>query len=86
MKKARLLLILGIWVAVLPHLGFPSLWKNILFLLTGLGIIYLAFALYKSHMEKEGLEKTFDNFSENKYEDKEVEVESMGIDSIDIEQ
>ncbi|MCX6755142.1 MAG: hypothetical protein NT068_01185 [Candidatus Nomurabacteria bacterium] len=47
MKKARIFLIIGIWVAILPYLGFPYSWKQTLFTLTGLGIMYFAYLIYK---------------------------------------
>ena len=68
MKKARTLLILGVWVAILPYLGFPYSWKDIFITLSGLGLIYVSFMLYKESKIKEiKEEKTFDNFSENKF-------------------
>lgn len=68
MKKARILLTLAVWVAVLPYLGFPYSWKNILFTITGLGLAYFSYSLYKENKIKikETENKTFDNFSENK--------------------
>ena len=72
MKKAWTLLILGVWVAILPYLGFPYSWKDILITLSGLGLIYVSFMLYKESKIKEiKEEKTFDNFSENKFFNKE---------------
>ena len=66
MRKAYTLLFLGIWIAILPHLGFPYSWKDTLTTLSGLLIIYVSFALYKASKTKEIKdEKTFDNFSEN---------------------
>ena len=65
MRKARILLVLGIWVAVLPYLGFPYSWKNILFTLSGLGLVYLSYILYKEYKIVETEEKSSDNFSEN---------------------
>lgn len=62
MSKARILLILGTWVAVLPYLGFPSFWKNILFTLSGLTLIYFSYIMYRNSKRNE---KTFDNFREN---------------------
>lgn len=65
MRKARILLILGIWVAILPYLGFPYSWKDTLGTLTGLGLIYFSYVLYKEFKVKdEG--KKFDSFRENK--------------------
>lgn len=66
MSKARILLILGTWVAILPYLGFLSFWKNILFTLTGLILIYLSYVIHhKNSKTKEVQKKTFDNFREN---------------------
>lgn len=62
MRKTRVLLSLGVWVAILPFLGFPYSWKNVLFFITGLGLIYFSYLLYK---EYKTTEKTFDNFKEN---------------------
>ena len=66
MYKARIFLTLGIWVAILPYLGFPYSWKKILFTLSGLGFVYLSYILYReSKTKKTTVEKTLDNFSEN---------------------
>ncbi len=68
MRKARILLVLGIWVTILSYLGFPYSWKDILFTLSGFGIIYFSYVLYKeSKVKKIKEEKTFDNFSENEF-------------------
>ncbi len=70
MRKAYILLILGVWVAALPYLGFPYSWKNTLITLSGFGFIYISFVLYKESKIREiEEEKTFDNFSENKFFD-----------------
>ncbi len=53
MRKERILLLLGIWVAVLPYLGFPYSWKNIFFTAAGLGLIYVSFTLHKESKTKE---------------------------------
>lgn len=68
MRKAYTLLIMGVWVAVLPYLGFPRSWKDLLMTLSGLGIIYISYVFFKeSKMNEVKEEKTFDNFSENKF-------------------
>ncbi len=46
MRKEKSLFIIGLWVLVLPFLGFPSSWKVILFEITGIIIIYLAYLFY----------------------------------------
>lgn len=47
MLQARTLFSLGIWVAFLPFLGFPKNIKNLLFVLTGILIIYIGLVVYK---------------------------------------
>ena len=76
MRKARILLFLGTWIAVLPYLGFPYSWKDTLSFLTGLVIICFSYVLYKDSKKKEVKEKTFDNFKENIPEIKIDEVKS----------
>ena len=67
MKKAKLILCMGAFVAVLPYLGFPYAIKNILISFSGLGLAYVGFMLYKHHSIVEGESgENFDNFSENK--------------------
>jgi len=67
MYKAYVLLVLGVWLAVLPYLGFPYSWKDILTTVTGLIIIGLSFMLYKELKKKEvKKEENFDNFKENR--------------------
>lgn len=61
MTKARILLILGVLVAILPYLGFPSSWKDILYTLLGLALMYFSYILYKDSKKR-----VFDNFRENK--------------------
>lgn len=46
MRKERTLLILGVWVAILPYLGFPNSWREILFVCTGFSLVYLAYLFY----------------------------------------
>lgn len=70
MRRMYLFLILGIWIMVLPYLGFPYSWKGILTTLSGLGLVCASYMLYKESKRKEiKKEKTFDNFSENKFKD-----------------
>jgi len=64
MKLERTLLIGGIWIAVLPYLGFPYSWKNILFTISGLVLVYISYTLYQKE-KADHEEKAADNFSEN---------------------
>ena len=65
MSKSKQFLTIGIWVAILPYLGFPSNIKNILFVLTGLLIMYISYGMYLESKKITGV-KIADNFSENK--------------------
>ena len=65
MIKARIILALGIWVTILPYLGFPNSWKDVLTTLSGLGLIFLSYLFYKSFKAVEKKEESFDNFKEN---------------------
>ncbi|MDE2399777.1 MAG: hypothetical protein KGL67_02090 [Patescibacteria group bacterium] len=64
MRRERILLILGVWVALLPYLGFPYSWKNVLFTLSGLIVIYYSYMLNKEYKATQ-VTKPFDNFREN---------------------
>jgi len=49
MRKERTLFIVGIWVMILPYLGFPESWRKILFLITGIGLVYLGYLFYTQY-------------------------------------
>jgi hypothetical protein len=46
MRKEKTLLIIGLWVVILPFLGFPNTFRKILFVITGLALMYLAYLFY----------------------------------------
>ncbi len=70
MNKVKVLFIFGVWVGILPYLGFPFGLKNILFSLTGVGIIFFSYT-FIDHKKKHEVEKeVFDNFSENNFNEK----------------
>ena len=46
MRKEKTLFIMGIWVAILPYLGFYESWRKVLFIITGIGLIYIAYLFY----------------------------------------
>ena len=46
MRKEKTLLIIGLWVAILSFLGFSTTWRKILFSITGIAIMYLAYLFY----------------------------------------
>jgi hypothetical protein len=65
MRKARILLFLGLWVTIIPYTGFPYSWKDILTTLSGLVLVYFSYTLYSEYKAKEKKKKSFDNFKEN---------------------
>ncbi len=68
MLQARILFSIGLWVAILPFLGFPKNIKNILFVLTGLFIIYIGLVVYKKiKLSKDSTKKnSAESFMENR--------------------
>lgn len=46
MRKEKTLFLLGLWVIILPFLGFPNSWRKALFIITGIAVIYLAYLFY----------------------------------------
>ena len=65
MSKTKILFIVGMFIVVLPYLGFPYLWKNVLFAVSGLGVAFIAYTLNREAKRENMPEKTFENFSEN---------------------
>ncbi|MFA5841159.1 MAG: hypothetical protein WC847_02725 [Candidatus Paceibacterota bacterium] len=65
MRKARILLILGICMAVLPYLGFPYSWKDTLFTILGFVLMFFSYLLFTDYKKQEVEKKPFDNFREN---------------------
>ncbi len=65
MRKIRVLLILGIWVAILPYLGFPYSWKDVILSVCGLALVYISFMFYREKKASEVNEGNFENFAEN---------------------
>lgn len=45
MSKRQIIILLGVWVAVLLFLGFPDIWQKILAVATGIYLIVLAYSL-----------------------------------------
>ncbi|HEY1037282.1 MAG TPA: hypothetical protein VGE62_01725 [Candidatus Paceibacterota bacterium] len=51
MKKRTLIIILGLWVALIPSLGLPGTWKNWIIVATGLLIAFVAFKKKRIYIE-----------------------------------
>lgn len=45
MSKHSIIITIAIWIIILPFLGFPSFWRTLLLVLSGLGIIFYTFML-----------------------------------------
>lgn len=74
---------MGIWVAILPYLGFPYSWKRVLFTLTGFGLIYFSYVMYQEYKKENVEEKLFDNFRENSnFDKKELAANPDGAESL----
>ena len=52
MSKQRAIFLLGIWVLVLPFLGFPNSWRKVLFSLAGFFLIYMSYTLRRRVVRK----------------------------------
>jgi hypothetical protein len=46
MRKEKTLFIIGLWLIILSFSGFSITWRRILFSLTGIAIMYLAYLFY----------------------------------------
>jgi len=59
MRKEKTLLIIGVWIMVLPFLGFTNSWRQALLLISGFAIVYLAYLFYLEY--KVRVKKEIDN-------------------------
>ncbi len=61
MRKEKTLFIIGLWVIILPFLGFTNIWRQILFTISGLAIIYLAYLFYLEYKSRSKKEEVIHN-------------------------
>lgn len=73
MRKERTLFFIGIWVALLPFLGFPNSWRKVLFIITGVALVYL------SHLFKKETKARLESIRANK----EIQTMESFIDNIE---
>ena len=66
MSNRRIIFILGVWVAILPFLGFPASWKQVLFVLSGLTLI--GFSYYIEESKHRPKKEASDVFTDNGHE------------------
>ena len=55
MSKRQFLALIGVWTMIFIFLGLPVLWRQILAVLTGLGIIIFSYTLPPSVESKEDI-------------------------------
>jgi uncharacterized protein YqhQ len=49
MRRDYTLLFIGIWIIIVPFLGFPPSWKKIIFIVTGLIVISIGYAIWREY-------------------------------------
>jgi uncharacterized membrane protein YczE len=66
MRKERAIFFIGLWVGILPFLGFPEAWRKLFFIITGVTLVSLSYQLYlraralkRAHEKEENRSKTF---------------------------
>lgn len=65
MSKEMTIMVLGVWVMILPQLGFPSSWRAVLLFITGFLIVVVGFLLRKQALAAEGKHTEHRSFVEN---------------------
>lgn len=80
MSKYTTIIVLAIWIIVLPFLGFPSLWRTIMFVLDGFIIIMYTLLIRREtsnnppfSFDRNG--KNTDVYSENRIDNDKEEVQ-----------
>ena len=71
MSKQRIIIILGVLVAAMPYLGFPTSWRKGFFLIAGIAIVICGYKISKEikslKTDSENSLTTFkDNLDEHK--------------------
>ncbi len=54
MKKRTIIVILGLWIALLPFLGLPGSWKKFILIVSGLAIAGVAGIRRKKFVQASG--------------------------------
>jgi uncharacterized membrane protein len=56
--QEKVLLGCGVWLIILPFLGFPQVWKDILITVTGVVVTYVGALLYKKFRTRASMMET----------------------------
>jgi hypothetical protein len=67
MSKEMTIIVLGVWVIVVPYLGFPTSWKTVIFFVTGVLVVYLGFSLRAGALARGSRRTEHHPFAENHY-------------------
>ena len=78
MKKTSIIITLGIFIVVIPFLGFPQSWETTFFVLAGLSISILSFSLKSKNMKS--------SHCENKNNNSHYKLEDISDDNLTTEQ
>lgn len=73
MSKYTILIVLGIWIIILPFLGFPGFWKTLLFVVSGLGVVIFTLLVRSESSNGNPFrfgENSTDVYIDNRYEKK----------------
>ncbi|OGI61928.1 hypothetical protein A2645_01960 [Candidatus Nomurabacteria bacterium RIFCSPHIGHO2_01_FULL_39_9] len=65
MSKSKIIILLGVANIIIPFLGLPSNWKTGLFIVLGLYLIYLGYAIREKNKENASIEINTENYSES---------------------
>ncbi len=65
MSKEVGVVVLGVWVAILPFLGFPGTWRTPILFLSGLSLVGLGFYLRVEALARERGSRTGTPFAQN---------------------
>lgn len=63
MRKERTLLAIGIFIIVLPFLGFPNIWRTVLFMIVGFMNIYISYLFYIEYKRRNKQDNIKDTLS-----------------------
>lgn len=62
-NKNNILAVIGIWIVLIPFLGFPGSWKNIIIIVSGLIIAGISYFLNTSEVSQNDRKSKNDSFS-----------------------
>ncbi len=70
MSREMVVIALGIWVIILPHLGVPGSWHTVITTLTGLAVVAMGLYLRASMLSRSARRSSHHPFVENTHNDR----------------